>query len=485
MLLVILMILSGFAIAWGYYQLGERIYPGIVVGNLDLSGMTKDEAARMLDKTWNLEHMILVTNGIENQLLQPAQLGLSLDASRTAKNAYEIGRNGSIMARLAQIYASWKDGWQIQPEIAFDEDGARTGLSELAPAMSRPPVDASIRVQGTDLIAVPSELGYTINIEETLAALRSDPSLVLQTGLLPAVPQPVPPAVTDVTPVLANAEEILDRPALVSVYDPISNETMAFTIPPERVASWLRVSFADHGLQVDLDEAGASAYLSELSGQLGPGRSIEASQQGTGLATALRSGSAFVIAARHPTTTYIVQSGDTLLKLGWRMGIPYWMILKANPGINPDELVAGEELVIPSKDDLLPLPIVPNKRIVINLNRQRLLVFQDGAQIAQHVISTGIDRSPTQPGVFQVQTHEKSAYASVWDLYMPNFLGIYEAWPGFMNGIHGLPTLSNGQRMWANSLGRPASYGCIILGLEEAQWLYSWAEDGVIVEVRE
>lgn len=104
--------------------------------------------------------------------------------------------------------------------------------------------------------------------------------------------------------------------------------------------------------------------------------------------------------------------------------------------------------------------------------------------IGQHVISTGIDRSPTQPGIFQVQTHDPNAYASVWDLYMPNFLGIYEAWPGFMNGIHGLPTLSNGQRLWANVLGRPASYGCIILDLETSEWLYHWAENGVVVEIQ-
>jgi len=99
------------------------------------------------------------------------------------------------------------------------------------------------------------------------------------------------------------------------------------------------------------------------------------------------------------------------------------------------------------------------------------------------VISTGIDRSPTQPGVFQVQTHHLEAYASVWDLYMPHFLGIYEAWPGFMNGIHGLPTLSSGQRLWAGNLGRPVSYGCIILNLEAAEWLFHWAERGVVVEI--
>jgi lipoprotein-anchoring transpeptidase ErfK/SrfK len=164
--------------------------------------------------------------------------------------------------------------------------------------------------------------------------------------------------------------------------------------------------------------------------------------------------------------------------------VPFWMIGRANPSLNPDAIPAGTELVIPAKTDLLPLPVVPNKRIVINIGQQRLRVFQDGQMIGQHVISTGIDRSPTQPGVFQVQTHDPNAYASVWDLYMPNFLGIYEAWPGFMNGIHGLPRLSNGQRLWANILGSPASYGCIILDLKTAEWLYQWAEDGVVVEIQ-
>jgi len=76
-----------------------------------------------------------------------------------------------------------------------------------------------------------------------------------------------------------------------------------------------------------------------------------------------------------------------------------------------------------------------------------------------------------------------NAYAANWDLGMPHFMGIYEAWPGFMNGIHGLPLLSNGHRLWASTLGRQASYGCIILDLEAAESLYSWADTGVVVEI--
>ncbi len=152
--------------------------------------------------------------------------------------------------------------------------------------------------------------------------------------------------------------------------------------------------------------------------------------------------------------------------------------------MDPENLWAGREINIPSVDDLLPYPVVPDKRIVISIEEQRLRVYKNGKLQSEHVISTGIDRSPTQPGVFQIQTHDPEAYASVWDLYMPDFLGIYEAWPGFMNGLHGLPTLSNGKRLWEGVLGRPVSYGCIVLDLETSAWIYDWAERGVVVEIR-
>jgi len=121
---------------------------------------------------------------------------------------------------------------------------------------------------------------------------------------------------------------------------------------------------------------------------------------------------------------------------------------------------------------------------VISISQQRLWSYENGQLRTQSVISTGIARSPTMPGVFQIRSHEINAYASNWDLWMPHFMGIYEASPGFMNGIHGLPLLSSGVRLWGNVLGSPASYGCIIMTLAEAEELYMWADEGTVVEIQ-
>ena len=76
------------------------------------------------------------------------------------------------------------------------------------------------------------------------------------------------------------------------------------------------------------------------------------------------------------------------------------------------------------------------------------------------------------------------AYAATWNLWMPNWLGIY--WAGYLeNGIHALPILWNGARLWDGYLGTKVSFGCIILGVDEAQTLFDWAEVGTTVTIQE
>jgi lipoprotein-anchoring transpeptidase ErfK/SrfK len=485
--LFVLSVIAGAAVlgALGYYQVTDRILPGVKVGQLDLGGMTQDEAVSILDKNWSIDTRIQVSNGTQNQSLSPAQLGLALDTGLAARRAYEYAHSGTLALRLAQTIASLKDGWQVEANVSVDPQVARTALETLAPVMSQPAKDASLRYEADQLVAVPAELGYAINIEDTLSQFQASPQQVLESGVLQIVPKPVLPAVTDVAPAMQDAQRLLDQTVSINIYDPVTDERQSFPVSRENLASWLAVIPGATGPKVSLDQAGVAQYLTSLESQIGPGRFIDAERYGAQLAEAISNGATYWVTASHRPTTYTVQPGDTMLKLGWKLGMPYWMILKVNPGVDPEALIAGTTLTIPSKDTLLPLPVVADKRILISLSKQRLTVFQNGSQIRQYVISTGIDRSPTQPGVFQVQSHDPNAYASVWDLYMPNFLGIYEAWPGFMNGIHGLPTLSSGRRLWANILGSPASYGCIILGLDEAEWLYNWAENGVVVEIRD
>ena len=120
---------------------------------------------------------------------------------------------------------------------------------------------------------------------------------------------------------------------------------------------------------------------------------------------------------------------------------------------------------------------------MIDLSEQHLYAYQGDQLVYSFVVSTGKAPYYTRTGSFRVQTKFPKAYASTWNIWMPHWLGIY--WAGsFENGIHALPMTSAGRTIWADRLGRPTSYGCIVLNTPDARRLYSWAEIGTPVSIR-
>lgn len=124
------------------------------------------------------------------------------------------------------------------------------------------------------------------------------------------------------------------------------------------------------------------------------------------------------------------------------------------------------------------------KRIEIDVSQQRLIAWEKDQIVFDFICSTGKVGTPTKRGTFEVLDKIPEAYSSVWDLRMPWWLGIYWA-GGSENGIHALPILSNGRTLWSGYLGRPISYGCIVLDTAAARKLYNWAEIGTPVVIHD
>jgi len=120
--------------------------------------------------------------------------------------------------------------------------------------------------------------------------------------------------------------------------------------------------------------------------------------------------------------------------------------------------------------------------ILVDISEQHMYVYDGDTLIYSFVASTGLHNA-TRVGTFAVQSKIPNAYGSTWNIWMPSWLGIYWA-GGLENGIHALPILPNGATLWAGFLGRPVSYGCVVLGTYEASLLYDWAQIGTTVEIR-
>jgi LysM repeat protein len=469
---------------YAYFYSFERILPGVEAGGVPLAGKTMEQAAMQIHRMWNIEPRLLVTDGRQSWDVPPYELGLQVDPIATAAAAHKVGRSGDFITRLGHLLHAYREGTVIEVVTMFDEGKARSSLEALAGMVYTPSQNASLHLEDGKLVVIPALPGLSLDFEDTLARLALSKDTFIGQSNFELTMRVVPPELEDLSPAIAEVKQILEVKRSLLFYDPVKDEYIEWNISQEDVARWLHIDNTETGPQVSIGESAPAAYLSTLSTSLDGGRWFEPSQYQASFAQSIQSGTPLTIVLKYHPTTYTVEPGDTLLRVGWKVGLPFWKLIEANPGLDPDALYTGQRLTVPPKDEMLPLPVVLGKRIIISISEQRLWTYQDGELLSEHVISTGVDRSPTQPGIFQVRTHELSAYASLWDLTMPHFIGIYEAWPGFMNGIHGLPTLSSGQRLWANVLGRPASYGCIILDLPDAEWLFGWADPGVVVEIK-
>ncbi|MDT8307834.1 MAG: L,D-transpeptidase family protein, partial [Anaerolineae bacterium] len=357
------------------------------------------------------------------------------------------------------------------------------------PQLAVQPVDAGIALENGQVVATPAVPGRALDVAATVAWLQENAVAVVRQGRLPLVVAPVAPAVADSSALVAEANTLLTRPLVASTFDPVRNEEHEAAIPAETWARWLALEVdpaSARGYRLDVDGGAAVAYLNSQVEAMGGDRYVDKEAAAAAVEEAIF-GETLSLRLRlfHHERVHTVGPGETFSSIGYDYGIPYPWIQQANPDAG-DALRVGQTITIPSPDVLLPLPIVENKRVIISLSQQRMWAYENGAVKWDWGVSTGIASSPTAPGVFQLQSHEENAYAGNWDLWMPKFMGIYRPVPtsDFMNGFHGFPTRNGYTLLWTSSIGRPVTYGCILVSDENIALLYDWADAGVVVEVQ-
>lgn len=469
--------------ALGPYE--GAIYPNVVVLGTDLGGLSPPEAAQVLAATASpsVVPTLILRDGERAWSIAGTELGLHFDAEATAQAAFDVGRGDQSWGTLTDLL---RGRHEVPPVFAVDPAAARDALEQLASAVSQAPVNATLEIANGTLVAVPGQPGRALDVEATLLALQIADITAAGGNEIDLSFYHVPPPVADADPALAQAEALLSRGIEVSTYDVLTGQIVSWTLGRDVMVNWLVVEPNEdgNGLAVAASPEGVRATLETLAAELGEGRGFRLDEASQRVAEALEAGDGSVwLYMTHAPRTAVVEAGDTITSIATRYGVPPGLVIEANPGIEPNQLTIGQQLTIPSQDLLTPYLPIPGKRIVVSLAEQRMRVYEGDQLIWDWPVSTGIESSPTYPGTFQVLSREEMAYASQWDLWMPHFIAIYRAGADVYNGIHALPILSSGRRLWEGSLGSPASYGCIILGLEEAEMLYNWVEIGVVIVI--
>jgi len=180
-LLAVLAVGAGAMYAYDQQYAG-RILPGVHVGDMDLSGLTADEAAARLHREYDrlADGTIIFVAGDKQLALAFSRIDRSADVDGMVAQAMGIGRAGNGLERAIANARTYLRGVTVDPTVTYDPDKLARWVKTLASLQLVWPADATIDW---------TKAGYQIT--EAVPGRQADPtaaiaSLSAQLGQLDA-----------------------------------------------------------------------------------------------------------------------------------------------------------------------------------------------------------------------------------------------------------------------------------------------------------
>jgi vancomycin resistance protein YoaR len=267
-----LLLFIAITITWtvGYQLLyAGRIFPGVSVAGVDVSGLSPNDAALKLSQTLSfpITGKILFRAADQMWVASPVELGMVFDPSASALAAYEFGRSGGLFGALAGQVRAGGLGADVSPVIIFDQRVAYTYLQNIASQINQPVIEASLRLEGANVVAQPGQLGRLLNLDATLIYLGAQLQS-FRDGEVPLVIQEAAPKLADVSSQADAARRILSQPLTITVPNQRDGDPGPWTYDIPVIANMIAVNVVENNgraeMQVGLDLAALRQSLNEL-----------------------------------------------------------------------------------------------------------------------------------------------------------------------------------------------------------------------------
>ncbi|MFN2290183.1 MAG: VanW family protein [Anaerolineae bacterium] len=246
--------------------LADRVLPGVYVWDVDLGGLTREEAVERLASSFEYpadRHPVL---RYEEQTwpVAPEDVGAELDVPATVDAALAKGHTGTPLARIQEQIRVLLDSTLVMPVYRFEPGAGGMFLSRVAREINRPLHNADL-VVGEDLSVqiVAGQTGRELDQEATRQALAAR-IIQMVGGEVQVVFRESPPLLTDLTASQEQVRRILSAAIVLE-----APEFEPWTIEPATLAEGLilQPSKGDNGeptLLVSLDPG----YLTSLAEEI-------------------------------------------------------------------------------------------------------------------------------------------------------------------------------------------------------------------------
>src|SRR5258706_4910283 len=243
-----------------------RVFPGVSVAGVDVSGLSTADAAVKLSNTLTYPYSgrVVFRDGANVWIETPIHLGMILDAPATAEAAVSFGRSANLFQNISDQLNAAQSGLDLPPVSIFDQRIAHRYLQDLATKIDRPVAEASLNINGLDVAAQPGQAGRTLNVDSTLVYL----SVQVQSfrdGEVPLVITEQAPEIMDSSLQAEAARRLLSAPFTLSIPDARPGDPGPWQIQPTELGTMLRVGRVNAQFVLQLDQASLQKMLEDIT----------------------------------------------------------------------------------------------------------------------------------------------------------------------------------------------------------------------------
>lgn len=137
-----------------------------------------------------------------------------------------------------------------------------------------------------------------------------------------------------------------------------------------------------------------------------------------------------------------------------------------------------DQLIAVSSPSSLPRDVA-GQYIKVDISEQKLTAYQNGIEVKSFLVSTAKPGFKTPIGQTTIMAKiPVMDYTWSYGAGNPNNYSI----PNVKWNMRIFPHIYIHSAYWHNNFGHPMSHGCVNTSVEDAEWIYNWAEVGTAVE---
>ena len=146
----------------------DRIYPGVKIESLAVSGMTVDEAEKRVASTFKPSGKINLVFKDKKNSIHFDDIGAQVKARRSAEKALAVGRSKSIFSNLRKRYIAWRRGYSVRVAWTSNTKKTRAELRKVATDINQPAHDAKLLIDQENVSIAPHQEGRKLNFKKSL-----------------------------------------------------------------------------------------------------------------------------------------------------------------------------------------------------------------------------------------------------------------------------------------------------------------------------